>query len=109
MVASEFYIYGPAIASDTNIVEAEVTGIELNGSIQFSRTDSTFTLTTDKVRTLDNDNLIVSKSKAQGADPDLISALTNLPTLPADASEPAKDALDRAREELFRTIVQSVA
>jgi hypothetical protein len=108
MVASRFFVYGPEIGASESYIRVDVKGIDFKGKVQLQdKHNNNYTVTTDELAQMQNDNLIMTKAEANNADQDLVKAFRSIPRLPAEASNDAKAHLANAREEIFRATVRS--
>lgn len=62
-MASTFRLYGPEIGKSTAVVDADVTGVALDGSIELTPAngDPSFTLDPEKLREMAGENLAYDK------------------------------------------------
>lgn len=62
-MASTFRLYGPAIGKSTAVIDADVTGVDLDGSIELtpSNGDEPFSFDPDKLREMSGEDLAYDK------------------------------------------------
>lgn len=71
-MANTFRLYGPAVGKSVPVVDADIDGVNLDGSIQLvpqtTELDA-FTISKEKLAALTDDNLVYDKANVNTSDP----------------------------------------
>jgi hypothetical protein len=110
MTSSTFYIHGPEAGSNDTYVEATLSGVDFDGTVQLDVTGGgTVTLTPDELSELRQEDLIVSGTAVANAPQSLIDAIQAL-QLETDGQTYDNDVeahLNNTKKELFRAVSKS--
>jgi hypothetical protein len=102
-MANTFRLYGPAIGEPTAVVDADVTGVSLDGSIELTPQDgnlSKFTLDPSKLRSLADENKAYDMATVDTNDP-IWKAIEDVENRFKNADDD-REAFVAAAETLFR-------
>lgn len=102
-MANTFRLYGPEIGIPTAVIDAEVTGVSLDGDIKLTPADNsfeTFTINPDRLRKLADNSLAYDKDVVNTDDP-IWKAIEDVEGRYKNATDD-KDAFTEATRVLFR-------
>jgi hypothetical protein len=98
-MASTFRLYGPEIGEATAIVDADVTGVTLDGIIELTPHDtnlSTFAVPPERLASLVEDGLAYDKAEVNTNDP-IWAAIEDVENRYANADDDKEEFIDAAR------------